>query len=84
MTALKTTKSGYKIVLACDVDETMINNFNLEWIRAWNGNIDIQICLDFHAVITYITDYYLKCETALVKMMKTILEKMDLQTTKKK
>ena len=75
MTALRTTNSGYKIVLARDVDETMINNFNEEWIRAWNGNIDIQICLDFHAVITYITDYYLKCESQLVKMIKALLEK---------
>ena len=50
MTALKTTKSGYSVVLGRDIDETMINNFNEEWLRAWNGNIDIQICLDFHAV----------------------------------
>ena len=29
LTALKTTKSGYKVFLARDIDETMINNFNV-------------------------------------------------------
>ena len=75
--ALKTKQNGYSIVLARDIDETMINNFNVEWLRAWNANIDVQICLDFHAVVTYITDYYSKCETELVKLIKAALEKSD-------
>ena len=78
MKALKTTKSGYGVVLARDVDETMINNFNAEWLRAWNGNIDIQICLDFHAVVTYITDYYSKSETELVRLIKKSLDESNV------
>ena len=77
MIALQTKQSGYSIVLARDIDETNINNFNVEWLRAWNANIDVQICLDFHAMVTYITDYYSKCETELVKLIKTALEKSD-------
>ena len=73
LTTLKTTKMGYSIVLARDIDETNINNFNIEWLRAWNANIDIQICLSYHAVVTYITDYYSKCETELVKMIQAVI-----------
>ena len=84
MTALKTTKSGYGVVLARDVDETMINNFNEEWLRAWDGNIDIQICLDFHAVVTYITDYYSKCETELVRLIKKSLDESNATDNKER
>ena len=84
MTALKTTKSGYSVVLGRDIDETMINNFNEEWLRAWNGNIDIQICLDFHAVVTYIADYYSKCETELVKMIQKVLNESGATDNKEK
>ena len=55
--ALGTSKSGYSIVQKRDLDEMYINSYNAEWIRAWNGNMDIQIVLDYFAVITYVTDY---------------------------
>ena len=84
LTALKTTKSGYSVVIARDIDETMINNFNEEWLRAWNGNIDIQICLDFYAVVTYIADYYSKCETELVKMIQKVLNESGATDNKEK
>ena len=44
-----------------------INNYNPEWIKAWNGNMDIQLCLDFFAIATYITDYYTKDETGTLE-----------------
>ena len=84
MTTLRTTKKGYSVVLARDIDETSINNFNTEWLRAWNANIDIQICLDYHAVVTYITDYYSKCETELVKMIQAVLDKSHATDNKDK
>ena len=43
-----------------------VNNYNPEWIRAWNGNMDIQLCLDFFAICTYITDYYTKDESGTI------------------
>lgn len=45
------------------INEIWINNYNPEWIRAWNGNMDIQICTDIFAIITYISDYCSKTET---------------------
>ena len=43
-----------------------INNYNPEWLKAWDGNMDLAVCLDFFAIITYITDYYTKTETKMM------------------
>lgn len=52
----------------------MINNYNPEWIKAWNANMDMQICLDYYAVITYITDYYMKDESGTIEHIRKALE----------
>ena len=53
--ALRVSRNGKVIILKRSVDELWVNNYNPEWIRAWNGNMDIQLCLDFFAIVTYIT-----------------------------
>ena len=53
--ALRVTKKGKVIILKRNLEELWVNNYNPEWIRAWNGNMDVQICLDFFAIVTYIT-----------------------------
>ena len=58
--ALGRTEYGYAVVQSRDVDEMYINSYNEEWLRAWDANLDIQVVLDYFAVITYITDYYAK------------------------
>ena len=67
-------RRGYEVVLKRDIDETMINNYNPEWIVAWDSNMDIQVCLDYFAVITYITDYYMKDETGTLEHIKAALQ----------
>jgi ATP-dependent DNA helicase PIF1 len=68
--ALKVSKRGTSIILQRTVAEIYVNNYNTEWIKAWNGNMDIQVCLDFFAVITYITDYYSKDDTGLMDILR--------------
>ena len=53
--ALRVSKNGKVIILKRTVKELWVNNYNPEWIRAWNGNMDVQLCLDFFAIVTYIT-----------------------------
>jgi hypothetical protein len=65
--ALQMSSMGNKIVLKRTPKEIWINNYNPEWLRAWNGNMDIQVCTDIFAVVTYITDYYSKSETAVME-----------------
>ena len=50
-------------------EEININNYNPEWLKAWDGNMDLSICLDFFAIVTYITDYYTKTEPKMTKAL---------------
>ena len=53
-------------------------------MRAWNGNLDIQPCFNYHATITYITDYYAKDDTGLMELINSVLEEDASETTKEK
>ena len=70
--ALSYSRAGYSVHLKRDIDEIFINSYNPEWIRAWDGNIDIQPVFDFFAVITYVTDYFTKDETGTMEVIKEI------------
>ena len=83
-TALECSFSGYKIVMARDIDELWVNSYNPEITRAWNGNTDFQICLDFYAIITYITEYYTKDDTGVVKVLVNTLKTTDCESLKEK
>ena len=71
--ALSFSKRGYTVVQKRDIDELFVNSYNIEWIKAWNGNMDLQICLDFFSVITYITDYYSKDDSGTMKIINAAL-----------
>ena len=68
--ALGLSSKGYTVWIKRDVDEIYTNNYNPEWIKAWNANMDLKPCFDYFAVITYITDYYMKDESGTVGVMK--------------
>ena len=85
--ALSVNKSGYCPFYKRDVSETMVNTYNPEWLSAWNGNMDIQLCLDFFAVITYISDYYSKDDSGTMQLLIDALkdaENEDLRTKLKR
>ena len=54
--ALSVSQYGYKIVHKRDINEIYVNNHNKEWIINWNANTDLQLCLDYFGLITYIKD----------------------------
>jgi hypothetical protein len=82
--ALAQSFAGYTVVMARDIDELMVNSYNPEISRAWNGNTDFQICLDFYAIITYITEYYAKDDTGIFKVLVSTLKASDCDDLKKK
>ena len=63
--ALSVSHTGTVVVLKRRPSEMMVNNYNQEWIKAWDANMDLQVCLDTFAIVTYITDYYMKDETGM-------------------
>ena len=82
--ALKYSTSGFSVVLERDLDEIYVNSYNPEWARAWNGNTDLQVCLDYFAVITYITEYYSKDDTGLMSKLLEMLKSSNCETLKDK
>ena len=72
--ALGLSEFGYKIIHKRDVNEIMVNNYNSEWIRNWNANMDLQLCPDFYAVVTYISDYYSKDDSGTMRFIMEALK----------
>ena len=72
--SLSVSENGYHIVHKRDVDEIYINNYISEWIKHQNANMDLQLCLDFYAIITYISDYYGKDDSGTMKFIKEALK----------
>ena len=82
--ALQVSHRGYSVVYARDIDELYINTYNEDWMRAWDGNLDIQLCLDYYKVSTYITDYYAKSDTALMEALQSAIKASDATDIKEK
>ena len=68
--ALSTSFTGISVVLKRKPKDMFVNNFNPEWIKAWDANMDLQVCMDEFAVMTYITDYYTKDESGMMQHLK--------------
>ena len=63
-------KSASSIILKQHPKDRYMNNYNPQWIFAWNGNMDLQVCLDFFQIISYITDYYSEDDTGTIEYLK--------------
>ena len=70
--ALKFNGKGTGIILRRKVNEVFINNYNPEWLHAWDANMDLQVCLDYFAILTYITDYYSKDDTGTMNVLRQV------------
>ena len=81
--ALAYSPAGFTVVMARDIDECYVNSYNPEVTRAWGGNTDFQICLDFFAIVTYITEYYAKDDTGIVKTLVNTLKASQSSDLKK-
>ena len=60
MAVTQQPRKGSEVLLRRDIDECFVNNYNVEWIEAWDANLDISPVYDYFGVITYITDYFTK------------------------
>ena len=60
MAVTQQPRKGSEVLLRRDIDEIFINNYNTEWIEAWDANLDIAPVYDYFGIITYITDYFTK------------------------
>ena len=71
--ALKISRKGKVVVLKRTIHEMYVNNYNDTYLSAWRANMDIQLCMDVHSVITYITDYVTKDDSGLTELLQKAL-----------
>ena len=71
--ALAMSERGKIVILKRKLNERYVNNYNPQWMVAWQGNHDIQFCYDNFSVVTYITDYFAKSEAGVTKALKKAL-----------
>ena len=67
-----------------DLTEIFVNSYSAEWMEAWDGNMDMQPCFDYHATITYITDYYAKDYSGLMELINSVLQQDASESTKER
>ena len=72
--ALQISERGQTVILKRTLKDRYINNFNPNFIKAWDANLDIQFCCDTYAVLCYITDYYSKDESGVTEDLKLALK----------
>ena len=82
--ALQHSKKGVKIVQKRDLDEIMIESYNPEWLKNWNGNISMLICGDFFGVITYCTEYFVKDETNTMQAIQDVIRSRPDDNTRER
>jgi hypothetical protein len=52
------------------IQDQWINNYNPHLIRCWNGNMDIQYCLDPFSAVVYMLSYLTKSEREMGDLLK--------------
>ena len=50
--------------MARDIDEIWVNSYNPEITEAFDANTDVQVVIDFYAIITYVTEYFVKDDSS--------------------
>ena len=80
--ALQHSKKGVKIVMKRDLDEIMIEAYNPEWLKNWNGNVSVLVCGDFFGVITYCTEYFVKDETNTMQAIQEVIRSRPDENTR--
>ena len=70
---LLVSERGATVILERQPCEAFVNNYNVNYMYAWQANMDIQVCTDPYAVVSYISDYISKPDAGLTRMMRTAL-----------
>ena len=72
MQGLKICSKGSSIVMKRAPAYSWINTYNLDVMRVWKANMDIQFILDPYACVMYITSYMLKSEGAMSELLRQV------------
>ena len=71
---LEISEFGRTVILKRKISERNVNNYNPTFLSIWDANMDIQLCLDSFAIVTYITDYLTKSDKEMTKVLSKALK----------
>ena len=63
---------GTSIILERDIGDCNTNNCNLDCLKLWRANIDIQYVADPYSCIMYVLSYVMKCENGMSEILKRV------------
>ena len=64
-------------------EDTRTNNCNLDCLRLWNANMDLQYVADAYACIMYVLSYVMKCERDMSEILKRVAKEFKDECVQK-
>ena len=74
--ALSIVSYGTKVILKRELKDIFVNNYNIDWMTGWDGNLDIQPISDYFSCVVYMTDYVCKPEKNIMNILKDVKKAM--------
>ena len=72
--AIRSTLSKPTLFIQRQPSELRVNNYNVDCLRAWRANMDVQYILDVYACATYITSYVAKSSRGMSELLRNACE----------
>ena len=73
---------GTSIVLERDIGDCKTNNCNLDCLKLWRANMDIQYVADPYSCIMYVLSYVMKCENGMSEILKCVAKEFKDQSVR--
>ena len=73
---------GTSIVLERDIVDCKTNNCNLDCLKLWRANMDIQYVADPYSCIMYVLSYVMKCENGMSEILKRVAKEFKDQSVR--
>jgi hypothetical protein len=80
----KVSNKGNIVLLKCEPNERMVNNYNGPLMLAWQANMDLQYVLNAYACIMYVASYIMKTDSVLLKRVASEVRTDELKSQIKK
>ena len=85
--ALQMSMKGTMLILKCNIQDTFINELNIDMLNLWGGNMDLQMVINDVAAVMYACSYMTKGEKVMGETLKRVVKECrddDIQTQMKK
>ena len=77
---LTSSISKKTIVIRRSFNDRYMNNYNPILLPLWKANMDVQLCMDSHAVANYVVSYMTKVSQGVSKAMRDVVGQLKTET----